>query len=57
LAVDLGKQHFCPILSTMDVARPQLRRQTIALAIEQQVIAVGLKVAVVELRLAARTPG
>jgi hypothetical protein len=49
LPLDLRQKHGVPVLGTVDVPRPQLHRQTVALSIEQQqrVIAGRLEVAVV----------
>jgi hypothetical protein len=49
LPLNLGQQQFFPTLGTVHVAGPQLRRQAIAFAVEQQqrVIASGLEVSVV----------
>jgi len=49
LSLDLRQQHLFPAVGAVHVAGPQLRRQTVALAIEQQqrVIAGRFEVAVV----------
>ena len=49
LPLHLGEQEFFPIVGTVDVAGPELRRQTVTLTVEQQqrVITGGLEVAVV----------
>jgi len=36
LPLDLWQEHVVPVLGAVDVARPQLRRQTVAIPIEQQ---------------------
>src|SRR5262249_24989449 len=60
LPVDLGPQQFLPALCAVDVAWAQLRRQAVAVTIEQEqwMIAGGLEVSVVgALFLAAVVPG
>ena len=49
LALDLGHQQFVPVLGAGHVTRSQLRRQTIAVLVEQQqwVVADGLEMAVI----------
>jgi len=49
LTLDLRQQPFVPVLGSVDVARPSLGGQTVALPIEQQqrVIAGGLEVSLV----------
>src|ERR1017187_9613361 len=36
LALDFWQKYFVPVLGTVYVARPQLRRQTVAFAVEHQ---------------------